>query len=604
LSGVIVDAATGTPVVDAVVSLANEGRTPLGSQSRQLTDAKGRFVFVNLPADNYAVSVSKAGYLDGGYSRDNAAAGSVGLVAISDGEWASGTRVSIWRPGSIAGAVMDEHGDPVVGIYVRALVRVRIQGRDELAAGPMTTTDDRGLYRLSGLTPGSYVIEVPSVQASVPASASLPGAGRNPVDALDLDPATRLVIGRFPLPPPSIDGRSLAYPIAFHPGTPVVADAVGVDLDRGEERTGIDIALAPVPTSRVSGIVEGPPEALTKLTLRLLPAGLENLGQGSEVGTALVDADGRFTFLNVPAGAYTLDAPRMMGELTTGPASLAPSSAAGFAPPPGSSGWSSQSQSVSGAPPGTSFTSRDFRSGAANFWGRTPIVVAGPDTSGIVVRLRRGATMSGRIVLAADPNKPAPNPPISMQLDPAGGNPALGIPRSSYDPDGAANLFTIDGLMPGEYYLRTTGQQWTVKSVQWKGRDYTDTPFDASATEDFAGVVMTLTNAVPVLTGAIRRPDGTPAVGATVVAFPVEPGGWTNYGLLPARIKTTLTTSLGSYRVDTLPAGDYYVVALAGSAATVWQDPEFFRTTAAVATRVSLSWGGQTNQDLTISRVQ
>jgi protocatechuate 3,4-dioxygenase beta subunit len=605
ISGVVIDAVTGTPLPNTLVVLGNQGRGTLASQSRQLTDEKGRFVFVNLPAsESYTVTGSRFGYLDGGYVQENAAGGSAGLVVVREAEWVKDTRITMSRPGAIGGTVVDERGEPVVGVYVRALSRVRIQGRDELAAGPLTTTDDRGMYRVSGLGPGKYVVQVPSVQASVPAGTQLAsGRGGASEAALEVGAETRLVIGRYPIPPPPAAGRAMAYPITFHPGTPSAADAVSVDLQRGEERTGVDIRLSPVPTARVSGTVDGPPEALTRLTLRLLPAGLENLGQGSESATALVGADGRFAFFNVPAGAYVLDAPRSMSELTTGPTSML-TGGVNFNPPPGTTGWGSMSQGLDSAPPGTSFTTRDFRSDTAGYSGRTALVVAGRDISNVVVPLKRGATMSGRMVTEPDPSKPAPALPLTAMLDPANGSPSLGLPRSTYSPDNTPGEFTIQGVTPGEYFLRASGSSWLVKSIQWRGRDYTDAPFDTSAVESFTGVVMTLTNAAPVLTGTVREPNGTPASGATVIVFPADRAGWTSYGLTPSRIKSTFATNVGTFRLSTLPAGDYYVVALEGSPPSVWQEPEFFRSVENLATRVKLSWAGQSTQDLTTTQVR
>src|SRR5438094_360506 len=50
ISGVVVDAATKSPLADSTVYLSTEGRGTVGSQSRQITDQKGRFAFTNLPA--------------------------------------------------------------------------------------------------------------------------------------------------------------------------------------------------------------------------------------------------------------------------------------------------------------------------------------------------------------------------------------------------------------------------------------------------------------------------------------------------------------------------------------------------------------------------
>jgi hypothetical protein len=56
--------------------------------------------------------------------------------------------------------------------------------------------------------------------------------------------------------------------------------------------------------------------------------------------------------------------------------------------------------------------------------------------------------------------------------------------------------FRIQGVMPGAYVVRAGGE-WLVKSITWKGRDYTDRPIDAAAEPDLSGVDVTLTNAAP-----------------------------------------------------------------------------------------------------------
>ena len=606
ISGVVMDASAKAPLEDAVVYLAIEGRGTVGSQSRQVTDAKGRFAFVNLPpGEKYTVTASQFGYLDGGYSRDTKPGATNALIALKDGEWIADTRILLWHPGAIAGTIVDERAEPVVGVFVRVLSRIRIHGRDELAAGPITMTDDRGVYRVAGLAPGRYLVEVPSVHASAPASAlpASPGAmggggGGSAEASLEFDSGLRLMLRNFPTPPPAVDGHAFAYPLSFHPGTPAVASATEVDLKYGEERSGVDITLQPVPAWRVSGTVDGPPESLTGLTLRLIPEGLENLGQGSEAATALVSADGRFTFLNVPAGSYTIDAPRVMNELTTSTPMLSPTSTL-FPSPPGRAGWSGMSQDLDIGPPGTTFTTRNFRGSPPNYWGRASVVVNGHDETDVVVTMRPAGTMSGRIVTDIDPGRPTPTlaPVRLLHLEPAMGNPALGYLR----PELAD--FTIQGLLAGSYVLRSS-LDWVVKSITWKGRDYTDSAFDAAETQDFSGVEVVVTNNAPLVTGSVRDNQGAPAEGATVVFFPVDHERWTNYGFSPPRMTSAHVSNAGAYRVTTLPAGDYYAIALADSQPGAWQDPAFLAGIEGSARRVTLAWGESKTVDLTVGQVK
>ena len=71
ISGVVIDGTTGEPVNNASVTIAG-GSAKGMLQTRQLTDAKGRFVFINIPAGlDYTLSASATGYFAGPFNRDN-----------------------------------------------------------------------------------------------------------------------------------------------------------------------------------------------------------------------------------------------------------------------------------------------------------------------------------------------------------------------------------------------------------------------------------------------------------------------------------------------------------------------------------------------------
>ena len=262
ITGTVVDGSSAEAIGGAIVFLApaEPGRTIPVNQTRQATDGRGRFAFTEIPEGAYLVSASKFGYLEGGYGREFAPTEPLRVVHVRKDEWVSNLRVAIWKPGSISGAVRDEAGEPVVGVFVRALARFRIQGRDDLVAGPVTTTNDRGEYRLSGLAPGKYIIQVPSVQASVSSATKMPAAvaGNVPEGILDIDDTRRLVIGRYPLPPPPVNGRQMAYPIVFHPAGSAVTQAMTIDLKFGDDRPNVDLALVPVSAVARVGHRRGP----------------------------------------------------------------------------------------------------------------------------------------------------------------------------------------------------------------------------------------------------------------------------------------------------------------------------------------------------------
>ena len=599
ISGVVTDAATQQPLAGAVVMLeldrSTAPPTPLrpGPITQQITDEKGRFVFTSLRPAQYLVNASMLGYFDGGYGRALSTREGTRIV-LADRQWFARADVPLLRPAGVTGAVVDEHGEPVVGVPVRVLRQVMVAGRPQVASSTNTLTDDRGVYRIGGLTPGRYYVSVPSVQMAAPAD-SLAAAvssgtsyGRSSTTS---DPTLeiagqRLVVGRYAIPSLGPDGRVMAYPPMFYPAATSLNDATVVELDFGTDRAGIDFALRPLPAASISGTVVGPEDARSSLTLRLLPAGSEELGLGAEAATALVGASGRFTFVNVPAGDYVIDARASIVEYEFD---------AGFArynlpTPPGARSTGGSASSVRSGTPGTGLTTMRF--GNQRYWGRATVSVSGRDVTDLAIPLREAVRMTGHFVLDGT----SPPPPASIAAfivaDPASGRASLGQPRNSISPRDESANFVIDGFLPGEYVLRFgSAGGWIIKSIVWDGRDYTHTPFDASRGRDFTGVVVTLTDKPPRLEGAVLGTDNRPASAGAVIAFPTERNQWSNYGLTPLRIASARLSNAGTFGFTTLPAGEYYVVAVDDGRINAWQDPAFLESVVATAARVQLAWG-------------
>jgi hypothetical protein len=645
ISGVIRSVATGQPVPAAVVSIqGGSGIFLARGNQRQLTDALGRFVFRDLPVGRgFRVRVSRTGFIDAEFGQA-VPFGPAAIIDLANGQWFNRADVLMWKPGAISGRVVDEHGDPAVGVFVRVLAQQMIAGQIRLLAGAIGITDDRGEYRLAGLLPGRYLVVVPSVQAAVPYDLPLTRAGSNRPGAalemqlmfsdlsdstrldaaLDPDPSTRLIVGNYLTPPPPVNGRAQTYPMTFHPNVVTTAGALVIELGAAEDRRGVDIALRPVPAARVGGRVDGPVDQAAGLVLRLLPGGLEELGTGSEAATTVVGADGRFTFLNVPAGTYTIDARRGITELRF-------ESAAARVPLPGTPGavvQGASSGSLTIGPPGTGFaTAGDLT--ADRSWTRMSITVGGDDFDNVIVPLHAGITLRGRLIfegttraVATAPmgggraggsstpgtileRVPLPERMPTLYAEPAAADVSLGVLQSrSPAVDGDADTFSLTGLRAGEYVLRVRsgGERFMVKSIQAGGRDVTHRPIAIATGRNLSDVIVTFTAEIPSIAGSVQG-DPSSVSRSAVIVFPVEKEQWTGYGLTPTRLRSEPTVA-ASYRFDALPAGDYFVVAVDVAQATAWQDPRFLARAAAVATRVTLGWGEARVVDLKLTRIQ
>jgi hypothetical protein len=270
--------------------------------------------------------------------------------------------------------------------------------------------------------------------------------------------------------------------------------------------------------------------------------------------------------------------------------------------PPGSNGSSTTSENVPGLP-GIDITTRNLRaSDTPNFWIRTPLAVSS-DLDNVAVALRPMSAVSGSVCFDADPSKKTTKPPFYIvSLDPAAGSPGLGLPRTAVQPD-AGDEFYIAGVAPAPYFLRVAPTGWMVKSISWSGRDYTFSPFDALSTPTIAGVSVVLTNATPSLTGIVTAADGAPRPGAVVLVFPADRSRWFNYGLKPPQFTTLVAGTNGAYATSALPAGDYFVVSVAGPP-DEWMRPEFLDIAARSASRVTLSWGQSSTADLRMTEIR
>jgi hypothetical protein len=645
ISGAVRTAATGQAIPAAVVTIqGGSGIVLQRGNQRQLTDAQGRFVFRDLPAGRgFRVLVARNGFMDSEFGQ-SVAFGPAGRIDLTEGQWFNRADVLMWKAGAIAGRVVDDNGDPAVGVFVRVLAQQMIAGQMRLIAGAVTTTDDRGDYRISGLLPSRYLVAVPSPQATVPYDMPLDretvdrsaaferellftglGAGSTRVDAaLDLDSVNRLVIGNYLTPPPIANGRAQAYPITFHPSVVNAGGAVAIDLGPAEERGGVDIALRPVPAARVAGRVEGPLDQVAGLVLRLMPAGLEELGSGSEAATTSVYADGRFVFLSVPAGVYTIDTRTSITELRL----QSPTSRMSLPGTPGDPFRNASSGDLTIGPPGTGYLTIGG-AGRAGFWTRTAVTVGGSDVDNLIVPLNAGVMLRGRLLfegtvrtVATSPagggrvggsstpvmieeRPPLPERMPTIYAEPAAADVSLGVVQSiSPAVDGDSDTFSLTGLRAGEYVLRVRSGagRYMVKSIQAGGRDVTHRPMAIATGRNLSDVVVTFTAEIPSIAGSVQG-DPSAVARSAVMVFPVEKEQWAGYGLSPTRLRSQPTVA-SAYRFDALPAGDYFVVAVDVSQGTAWQDPRFLARAAGVATRVSIGWGEARVVDLKLTRIQ
>ena len=616
ISGVVVDGVSGKPLAGAVVTLGRVEARVGWTNPRMVTDARGRFVFTDLPAGkDFYLGARRFGYAYTRYGwaspNGSLAVRDIARVPLADGQWLDTIQIPLWRLGSIAGRITDEHGEPLVGVAVRAFSMRSVAGETQLVGGAIGITDDRGVYRLDGLEPGQYLVSALSVQSTVLTTTSDSpqvramgeletggiGASKGVFVAgptIDVDGRYRLAITNFATPPPPQAAQSRAHAAPFYPRTSSTTDATPIEIKYSEDRTGIDIQMRPSVAVRVTGHVEGGPSPLPPMLLRLMPAGSERLGFGSEAATTVLEPDGRFTFLNVPEGTYTILAQASVMDLTTDSASTRFSDAPGF--PGGGIAVGSL-----GGGTGLSFLARHGQK--LEYWSRTPVTVGATPLADVIVPLRRATTIRGRIVYAEGSGPLVPPARAYLHAIPANGDPSLGYPSAwgSLATGTREYTFEMTGLLGGRYILEVAG----LVSVTSEGRTVPDAGrdagFDATLGRDFDDVVLTLTDKATVLNGVVRDRNG-PVI-AAILAFPVDRDRWTQFGWNPARFRSARSAADGTYVLSDLPAGDYHVVAVDAAHMLTWQHAKFLAAAAPLATRLSTGWGETKTLELTVVQV-
>ncbi len=527
--GIVVDAATGKPVSGAIVSLSsgapvNPFAREVPAPPRVLTGPDGRFVYRDLRAGNYSITASKPGYSDGAYGRRRPAGPSLWLD-LADGERTADVVVRMWKHAAISGTVIDEAGEVVVGARVRSWRRAFDRGRYALIASTAAVTDDRGIYRISGLVPGDYVIGIGATQVG--------GGGIS-----------------APVPPPAVEGRLFLYPSTWHPSAASSAQALSVSVASGQERSGIDLQMHPVPSARVSGTVTRDDGGIGGIPVRLVPAGDETIDDAGFITGA--DGNGGFVFPAVPAGSYWL---RIAATLSV-----------------------DEKQTL-----------------RTTLWAETPVTVGDSNVDNVVLAVGRGIRITGR--LAFEGSKPPPGrvdrvPLLIESVDRRFTFPAGSV---AVDPGGQ---FTTGGFPPGRYFVRVSGSPigWMFKSATYGGRDVSETPIEL-VNED-VHVVLTYTDRWTGLAGTVNTTDGSADDGAIVLMFPTDSTLWVNYGTTPRRIKSTRTRKTGEFSITSLPPGNYHVIALADERAADWMDPAFLAAASRMATQITIGEGDQKTMHL------
>jgi hypothetical protein len=464
--GQVIDAGTGKGIGGALVTLSRIDDAPLlkPSNSSGLTlvaTGDGRYAFRSLGAGRYTISASKPGYLSGGFGARRPG-GMRQLLVLTEGEEFAASPITLWRHAVISGLVVDDAGEPVVGARVRVLRRTPLRGR-EFGGESSETTDDRGIYRISALPPGDYLVLVPSI---------------------------------------SIDG-SLVYPTTFYPSALSPELAAIVTVASGDDRAGVDFQLTPASGVRVRGTIQDPngPAEGVSVTLRWPDA--ELFPFDLEVATTVSGPDGSFSFNAVSGGTYLLEAAERPE----------PVNVSRGVPDAGEYGRSAV------------LTSAGMITTSSTLMGSSTVVVGDRNIDHFLLQLRPGARVTGRVTFEGGARStPAPIAATSVYLDRLDERSSRTEPAR---PDRFGRFATTGlpaGRYRLRVGTIPTG--WMFKAAMYEGHDIADEPFELES-KDIDGVVVMFSTHGTRLSGVVRSERGEPDPETSVLIYPAIHVLWT-----------------------------------------------------------------------------
>jgi hypothetical protein len=514
------------------------------------TNDDGAFVFDAVPAGHVLIVAGKPTYMAALYGA--ARAGRPGeVVSVGTGR-TSDLVVALQKGASVAGRVLDGDGQPVVGARVRMTPR-RVVGLGVVLGGDVgepaiVTTDETGAYRVFDLPPGDYLISA-AARVFAPGDAAIEGSsqGQGAVS--------------------NAQGASVGYAPAYYPAATQAEDAAVVTLGAGTDRAGIDIRTAIVRFARVEGVLTGVDGVMPANQIQIRPRGWTTSGAFLSTQTTRASGDGRFTFANVPPGAYTVVArtqPQPPDPLTGVPRRAQP------------------------------------------LWAMADIKLGGADDH-VVLRWQGGLTVSGHVAFAGMAHPPN-DITVRVGIRPTPATAGSPIPDPvSID---AAGRFTIGGVMPGEYWLSvqvpanpaTQLPDWISGSAMIDGHDAFDDAFAVRADLGTPEIPVVLTRETQQIDGGVRDGAGHPVVDCPVVVFSTDRRFWFPQSRHIAVRRTDATGGLLFNLAAALPPGEYYVAAAPDLGPGEQFDSALLADAAASARRVTVSSGGSETVRIRLSR--
>ena len=220
VNGAVTNSLTGEVMNGVHITLFSISPEGLEKDWGAMSDKAGHFSVASIPAGSYIVLAQKAGFV---YVRPKDSPVPIADVTLKPGEKLADFKITMAPEAVIRGRVVDEFGDPIMGLAVEAQPASKDTMPDVFRLNPNPMTDDRGEFHIAGAAGKFYVVVNPRNNTS----------------------------------------RDVAlYTETYYPGVGDKARAAVVDAIAGRETAGIEIRLTPQRALSISGSVTADPGAV------------------------------------------------------------------------------------------------------------------------------------------------------------------------------------------------------------------------------------------------------------------------------------------------------------------------------------------------------
>jgi hypothetical protein len=540
VSGIITKPGGTEPLAGATVTLnpvasnqagATVTLNPAASNPRvptAISQDDGRFALSDIEPGEYRLQVQSPRYGSAAYGQRKPN-GPGAILTITAGQRLSDLKISMVPTGTIAGRITGRNGEPIVNANVLAMKYLYQEGKRALSVVQITTSDDRGEYRLFWLTSGKYVVTAAPRGSSVSTGTTSPIKPGESVRSGEM----YLTVGAFGLLPDLLmDGNNLVKRIlddgtvqeeswtpAYYPSTIDPSQATAVEVNVGATVPGIDITLGPSPVQKIRGRVTG-------------------LAPGSQATVALAYGVAGGMIRSINRGASTTDGSFEFAGVVPGPYYLAAQDRTGLAATP------------------------------------VAVLVGDRDVENVSIALAPAITVSARLTAEGlTPGTLDPFTGLIGTLRPDVGSVQPAARSAQVTPGNSAMSFP--NVAAGDYQfnisqgvLRENLKRLYIKSVRLGREDVLGTVRIPSNAQDVVLDVV-LTTATGSIEGTALGRTGEPAANVTVVVVP------TNARKRTAFYQAIVTGSDGRFRFKEIPPGDYKLFAWDEVETGAWENAEF-----------------------------